>query len=100
MSGEQDANEPLDWVQMGEQPLDEWGKSDGQESSGQMSQQQSQQSQLAWGEQRGGYRGRGGRRGNSNGYNSRGRGGGGGYQQNGRGGTGQGNNNFLHRCEK
>ncbi|XP_043266516.1 caprin homolog [Venturia canescens] len=83
-NGEQESNTNVEWAQMNEQPLDEWGKTDIQES-GQMSQQPSQQSQQAWGEQRGGYRGRGSRRGNSNGYNGRGRGG---YQQNGRGGGG------------
>lgn len=50
------------------------------------SQQQQQTTQQAWSDQqRGGYRGRGSRRGNSNGNNGRGRGG---YQQNGRGGQG------------
>lgn len=89
-NGEQESNVNVEWSQINEQSLDEWGKSDIQEQ-GQMSQQPSQQSQQAWGEQRGGYRGRGSRRGNSNGYSSRGRGGG--YQQNGRGGSGgvQGN---------
>lgn len=78
--------------------LDEWSSNDNQQQSGHQDQQQSQQ---PWGEQRAtGYRGRGGRRGNTNGYNGRGRGGNVGYQQNGRGGGGQGNllsiNNIIN----
>lgn len=83
-------NEPVDWSQLSENTPDDWVQSDPPQQSNEQLQQQPQQqsSQPAWGEQqRGGYRGRGGRRGNSNGYNGRGRGGG--YQQNGRG-SGQG----------
>ncbi|XP_008559915.1 caprin homolog isoform X2 [Microplitis demolitor] len=79
------SNEPVNWCQMADAPMDEWSTDNAQQSE----HSDHQQSQQAWGEQRSsGYRGRGGRRGNSNGYNSRGRGGGN-YQQNGRGG-GQG----------
>ncbi|XP_012255816.2 caprin homolog [Athalia rosae] len=77
-----------EWCQLSEGAGGDWNQPD----SSPPSQQQQQPIQQAWGDQqRGGYRGRGGRRGNSNGYSSRGRGGGGsgGYQQNGRGG-GQG----------
>ncbi|KAG7198210.1 hypothetical protein KM043_005618 [Ampulex compressa] len=79
-------NEAVDWCQMTE--ANDWNQTDQQQQSVQESQQQPQQqlSQQTWGDQqRGGYRGRGGRRGNSNGYNSKSRGG---YSQNGR--TGQG----------
>ncbi|XP_015123600.1 caprin homolog [Diachasma alloeum] len=82
-------NETVDWCQMTDNtPMNEWNSADvDQQQSGQ---QESQSGQQAWGEQRSGYRGRGGRRGNSNGYNGRGRGSNGGYQQNGRG-SGQAN---------
>ncbi|XP_057341648.1 caprin homolog isoform X3 [Microplitis mediator] len=81
------SNEPVNWCQMADAPMDEWSSNENAQQSEHSDHQQSQQ---AWGEQRSsGYRGRGGRRGNSNGYNGRGRGGGN-YQQNGRGG-GQGN---------
>ncbi|XP_057341647.1 caprin homolog isoform X2 [Microplitis mediator] len=80
------SNEPVNWCQMADAPMDEWSSNENAQQSEHSDHQQSQQ---AWGEQRSsGYRGRGGRRGNSNGYNGRGRGGGN-YQQNGRGG-GQG----------
>ncbi|XP_014469393.1 PREDICTED: caprin homolog [Dinoponera quadriceps] len=77
--------ESVDWCQMTE--TNDWNQSDQQQQSAQDSQQISQQqtSQQTWADQRGGYRGRGGRRGTSNGYNGRGRGN---YQQNGRGGQG------------
>ncbi|OAD57644.1 Caprin like protein [Eufriesea mexicana] len=79
-------NESVDWCQMTE--TNDWNQTDQSQQSAQDSQQTQQQtSQQTWGDQqRSGYRGRGGRRGNSNGYNGRGRGGG--YQQNGRGGQG------------
>lgn len=77
-------NDPVDWCQMTD-PSD-WNQTDQSQQPAQDSQQQA--SQQAWGDQqRSGYRGRGGKRGNSNGYNGRGRGSGG-YQQNGRGGQG------------
>jgi len=78
-------NESIDWCQMTE--TNDWNQSDQQQQSVQDCQQASQQtSQQTWvPDQRGGYRGRGGRRGTANSYNSRGRGN---YQQNGR--TGQG----------
>ncbi|XP_003402634.1 caprin homolog [Bombus affinis] len=77
--------ESVDWCQMAES--NDWNQADQSQQSAQDSQQTQQQtSQQTWGDQqRSGYRGRGGRRGNSNGYNGRGRGG---YQQNGRGGQG------------
>ncbi|XP_060817300.1 caprin homolog [Bombus pascuorum] len=77
--------ESVDWCQMTE--TNDWNQTDQSQQSAQDSQQTQQQtSQQTWGDQqRSGYRGRGGRRGNSNGYNGRGRGG---YQQNGRGGQG------------
>ncbi|XP_017879393.1 caprin homolog [Ceratina calcarata] len=80
-------SESGDWCQMTESS-NEWNQTESSQPSVQDSQQTQQQtSQQAWGDQqRGGYRNRGGRRGNSNGYNGRGRGGG--YQQNGRGGQG------------
>ncbi|XP_043489296.1 caprin homolog isoform X1 [Polistes fuscatus] len=84
-------SESFDWVQLTE-PVD-WNQAetaqqpipDTQQQQQQQPQQPPQAAQQAWSDQqRSGYRGRGGRRGNSNGYNGRGRGG---YQQNGR--TGQ-----------
>ncbi|XP_012284620.1 caprin homolog [Orussus abietinus] len=80
-------SESADWCEV----TDRTGNQSDLQQNVQESHQQPQQqpSQQAWGEQqRGGYRGRGGRRGSSNGYNGRGRGGN--YQQNGRGGGGQG----------
>jgi len=80
-------NESIDWCQMTE--TNDWNQSDQQQQSVQDCQQTSQQtSQQTWvsDQSRGGYRGRGGRRGTSNSYNSRGRGN---YQQNGRGGQGK-----------
>ncbi|XP_074097208.1 caprin family member [Cotesia typhae] len=77
------SNEPVNWCQMADAPMDEWSTDNAQQSE----HSDHQQSQQGWGEQRSSYRGRGGRRGNSNGYNSRGRGIGN-YQQNGRGGGG------------
>ena len=66
----------------------DWGAQVEQENPSNTDLNQMQNSQQAWGnvsgdQQRtgGGFRGRGGRRGNSNGYGNRGRGG---YQQNGR----------------
>lgn len=84
-------NESVDWCQMTE--TNDWNQSDQQQQSVQDCQQASQQtSQQAWmSDQRSGYRGRGGRRGTSNNYNSRGRGN---YQQNGRAGQGKKNHNF------
>ncbi|KYM83219.1 Caprin-1 [Atta colombica] len=78
-------NESIDWCQMTE--TNDWNQSDQQQQSVQDCQQASQQtSQQTWvPDQRGGYRGRGGRRGTANSYNSRGRGN---YQQNGRAGQG------------
>ncbi|XP_035726319.1 caprin homolog [Vespa mandarinia] len=82
-------SESVDWAQLTE-PTD-WSQSETAQqpvpdTQQQQQQQQQQTTQQAWSDQqRGGYRGRGGRRGNSNGYNGRGRGG---YQQNGRGGQG------------
>ncbi|XP_071641393.1 uncharacterized protein Capr [Temnothorax longispinosus] len=77
-------NESIDWCQMTE--TNDWNQPDQQQQSVQDCQQASQQTQQPWvPDQRGGYRGRGGRRGTANSYNSRGRGN---YQQNGR--TGQG----------
>ncbi|XP_011869682.1 PREDICTED: caprin homolog isoform X2 [Vollenhovia emeryi] len=78
-------NESIDWCQMTE--TNDWNQSDQQQQSIQDCQQASQQtSQQAWvPDQRGGYRGRGGRRGSASNYNSRGRGN---YQQNGRAGQG------------
>ncbi|XP_053974649.1 caprin homolog [Hylaeus anthracinus] len=74
-------NETVDWCKMTES--NDWN----QPEPSQPSTQDSQPTQQAWGDQqRSGYRGRGGRRSGSNGYNGRGRGGG--YQQNGRGGQG------------
>jgi len=66
----------------------DWSQSDQQQQSIQDSQQVSppQTSQQTWGDQQRGYRGRGNRRGTTNGYNSRGRNN---YQQNGRGGQGK-----------
>lgn len=80
-------SESVDWCQMSESAND-WNQTEPTQPSAQDSQQTQQQTtQQAWGDQqRSGYRGRGGKRGNSNGYNGRGRGGG--YQQNGRGGQG------------
>ncbi|XP_033342001.2 caprin family member [Megalopta genalis] len=81
------SNEPVDWCQMTD-PND-WNQTDQSQQPAQDAQQQQQQqtSQQAWGDQqRSGYRGRGGKRGNSNGYSGRGRGSG--YQQNGRVGQG------------
>ncbi|KAL0126534.1 hypothetical protein PUN28_005125 [Cardiocondyla obscurior] len=77
--------ESIDWCQMTE--TNDWNQTDQQQSSVQDCQQTSPQaSQQAWvSDQRSGYRGRGGRRGTSNSYNSRGRGN---YQQNGRAGQG------------
>lgn len=83
-------NESVDWCQLAESGnVNDWNQTDQSPTSVQDSQQTQQQTtQQAWGDQqRSGYRGRGGRRGNSNGYNGRGRGGG--YQQNGRGGQGK-----------
>ncbi|CAL7937135.1 unnamed protein product [Xylocopa violacea] len=80
-------NETVDWCQMNESSND-WNQTEQSQQSPQDSQQtQPQTTQQAWGDQqRSGYRSRGGRRSNTNGYNGRGRGGG--YQQNGRGGQG------------
>lgn len=64
--------------------IDEWINTEAQSSG---VQEHGQSQQQSWEQRTGGYRGRGGRRGNSNGYNGRGRGGGN-YQQNGRGGQG------------
>lgn len=77
-------NESIDWCQMTE--TNDWNQSDQQQQSVQDCQQASQQASQGWVSDRGGYRGRGGRRGTSNSYNSRGRGN---YQQNGRGGQGK-----------
>ncbi|KZC12553.1 Caprin like protein [Dufourea novaeangliae] len=82
-------NEPVDWCQITD--ANDWNQVDQSQQPTQDSQQEQQQqqqtSQQAWGDQqRSGYKGRGGKRGNSNGYNGRGRGSG--YQQNGRGGQG------------
>ncbi|XP_043252840.1 caprin homolog [Colletes gigas] len=79
-------NESIDWCQMTES--NDWNQADQSQQPIQDTQQPQQQtSQQAWGDQqRGGYKGKGGRRGNSNGYNGKGRGGG--YQQNGRVGQG------------
>lgn len=80
-------NEAVDYCQITD--TNDWNQTEQPPQSAQDTQQQTQQqtTQQPWGEQqRGGYRGRGGRRGSSNGYNGRGRGGG--YQQNGRGGQG------------
>ena len=78
--------ESVDWCQMTE--TNDWNQSDQQQQSLQDPQQVSQQqtSQQAWGDQqRSGYRGRGSRRGTTNGYNGRSRNN---YQQNGRAGQG------------
>ncbi|KAL6444445.1 hypothetical protein ACFW04_001945 [Cataglyphis niger] len=77
--------ESVDWCQMTE--TNDWNQSDQQQQSIQDPQQVSPQqtSQQTWGDQQRGYRGRGSRRGTTNGYNSRGRNN---YQQNGRGGQG------------
>lgn len=78
-------NESIDWCQMTE--TNDWNQSDQQQQSVQDCQQTSQQTSQPWvPDQRGGYRGRGGRRGTANSYNSRGRGN---YQQNGRGNQGK-----------
>ncbi|XP_011708095.1 PREDICTED: caprin homolog [Wasmannia auropunctata] len=77
-------HERIDWCQMSE--TNDWNQSDQQQSVQDCQQASQQTSQQAWvPDQRGGYRGRGGRRGTSNSYNSRGRGN---YQQNGRAGQG------------
>ncbi|EZA51789.1 hypothetical protein DMN91_003600 [Ooceraea biroi] len=79
-------NESVDWCQMTE--TNDWNQPDQQQQSVQDSQQapQQQASQQGWGDnQRSAYRGRGGRRGTTNGYNGRGRNN---YQQNGRGNQG------------
>lgn len=78
--------ESVDWCQMTE--TNDWNQSDQQQQSIQDPQQVSQQqtSQQSWGDQQRGYRGRGNRRGTTNGYNSRSRSN---YQQNGRAGQGK-----------
>lgn len=73
--------EPTDWAQMNDS-IGDWSQTENSQTA---QDTQLQNSQQAWGDQqRSGFRGRGGRRGNSsNGYNSRGRGSGG-YQTNGK----------------